>query len=814
LENLIKDARHGARLLIKSPVFTIVAVVSLALGIGANTAIFSTINAFMLAPLPADKPADLVSVFTTDRKNPGPLPTSDLNYRDYRDNNDVFSGLLGYTFTGVRWTRNEESKQLFVEPVSGNYFDVLGIKMAVGRAFRPEEDKGPGSGPVAVLSYGLWQRSFGGSAAVLGTTMSLNRFDFAIVGVADKDFTGTDLGGGPDLWVPMSMHDQVQPGFDWYNERRGLFINMIGRLKPGVNLQQASSSLGSFSHHLEQAYPADNEGRSVRLTPLLQARVDPAGDGQLLLVSGVMMAVVLIVLLIACANVANLLLPRAMARRKEIAIRLAIGANRKRLISQLMVESAMLALAGGVSGLMIAVWSRSLIKSLDLFGAGPNAPNATLDGRVLIFTLGITGISALIFGLAPAIQGTRPDLVDDLKDGVLKTAEGARGITLRKALVVLQVSLSLVSLVGAGLFLRSLKNSQAINPGFITDNVLLLRINLGEQGYTEARGRQFQRELVERMAALPSVQAATIARDAPFGGGLARSVFLEGQEPGPNGRGVLVRTNAVGVGFLSAMGIPLLGGRDFSEQDNETSPKVVVINQTMADRFWPGQDAIGKRFKFFGDQDYRQVVGIARDSKYATLVEKATPFIYQPLKQEYSAAFSLSIRSGMDLKGLTPPVRDAIRSMDSSIPVLALRSLHEIVDQSLAQQRTNVLLLSMFSVLSLLLAAVGLYGVMAYSVAQRTREIGIRMAMGAGSSSVLGMVLKQGLTLVGIGLVLGLGTALIVMRLVTTLIPGISPWDPLTLAATSGLLAATALLANYIPALRATRVSPVIALKY
>jgi predicted permease len=814
LENLIKDARHGVRLLIKSPVFTIVAVLSLALGIGANTAIFSVINAFILAPLPVEKPSGLVSVFTTDQKNPGPLPTSDLNYRDYRDNNDVFSGLIGYTAWGATWTRDEETKQLFVEPVSGNYFDLLGVKLALGRAFFAEEDKGPGSGPVAVLSYGLWERSFGGDPSVLGKAMSLNRFDFTIVGVAGKGFTGTDLGAGPDVWVPRSMHEQIQPGFDWYNERRGLFVNMIARLKPGVSLQQASASMASFAHNLEQEYPADNEGRSVRLVPLVQARMDPAGDGAVVLVSGVMMAVVLIVLLIACANVANLLLPRALARKKEIAIRLAIGANRGRLISQLMIESGMLAFAGGVSGVLIAMWSRSLIKSLDLFGAGPNAPEAKLDGSVLVFTLGITVMSALIFGLAPAIQGTRPNLVTDLKDGVPKTAERSRGITLRKALVVSQVSLSLVSLVGAGLFLRSLQKAQATDPGFITDNVLLLPINLGQQGYTEPRGRIFQREVVERMKSLPGVQSVTIARDAPFGGGISRSVFLEGQEPGTNGRGKLVQTNIVGIGFFSAMGIPILGGRDFSEEDSETSPKVAIINQTMADTFWPGQAAIGKRFKFFGDQSYRQVVGVARDSKYGSLVEKSLPFIYQPLEQEYSAAFSLSIRSAGDPKGLSPGIRDDIRSMDSSIPVLALQTLHEIVDQSLAQQKTNVLLLSLFSVLALLLAAVGLYGVMAYSVAQRTREIGIRMAMGAKSSNVLGMVLKQGLTLVGIGLLVGLVGAMIVMRLVATLLFGISPWDPLTLVATSGLLATTALLANYIPALRATRVSPVIALKY
>jgi predicted permease len=813
VENLIKDARHGIRVLIKSPVFTVVAVLSLALGIGANTAIFSVINSFMLAPLPVDKPGELVSIFTTDRKNPGPLPTSDLNYRDYRDNNDVFSGLMAYTFSPVSWNRNGETKQLVIQPVSGNYFDVLGVKLAMGRAITPDEDKGPGSGPVAVLSYGLWQRSFGGSPSVLGTTMSLNRFDFTIVGVATKDFTGTTLGGGPDLWVPMSMHDQVQPGFDFYNTRRGLFLFMVARLKSGVSLQQASGSMSSFAHHLEEQYPSDNEGRSVRLVPLLQARIDPAGNGQLLLVSGVMMAVVLIVLLIACANVANLLLPRALARKREIAIRLAIGANRKRLISQLMVESGMLAIAGGVSGLLVAMWSKNLITKLGLFPAGPNAPEPRLDGGVLAFALGITALSALIFGLAPAIQGTRPDLVTDLKDGVPKTADRLRGITLRKALVVAQVSLSLVSLVGAGLFLRSLQKAQDTDPGFITNNVLLLPINLGEQGYTEPRGRQFQRDLLNRIKTLPGVQATAIARDAPFNGGFSRSVFLEGEQPGPNGRGVLVQTNTIGVGFLETMGIPVLAGRDFSEQDSEASPRVAIINQTMAEKFWPGQDAVGKRFKFFGDQQYRQVVGIARNSKYNSLVEAALPFIYYPLQQEYSPGFWLSIRTAADPKGIGPGIRDSIKSMDSGIPVLALGTVHEVVDQSLAGQRTNVLLLSLFSVLALLLAAVGLYGVMAYSVAQRTREIGIRMAMGARSTTVLGMVLKQGLTLVGVGLVLGLVAAMIVMRLVTTLLFGIDPWDPPTLAATSGLLALTALLANYIPALRATRVSPVIALK-
>ncbi|HKV37688.1 MAG TPA: ABC transporter permease [Blastocatellia bacterium] len=815
MENLVKDVKYGLRMLRKNPGFTFIAVASLALGIGANTAMFSLINAFLLAPLPVDHASRLVTMFTVDQKNPGNLETSDLNYQDYRNKNDVFSGVLGYSFAGVSFTSGSESKQLFAELVSGNYFDVLGVKITAGRSFMPDEDKPGGGAPVAVISYGLWQRQFAGRPDVVGRSISLNRHDFTIVGVAVKDFTGTDLGGGPDLWVPLSTHEITQPGFDWYNTRRGLFINMIGRLKPDTNIQQARADMTALSSQLEQEYSADNKGRGIKLMPLLQARVDPTGQGQFLLKSALMMVLVIIVLLIACTNIANLLLPRAMARKKEIAIRLATGASRSRLISQLMTESVMLSIIGGAAGVLIAVWANVALGSLDLFGAfGPNPPAPRLDLGVLLFTAVITLGSALVFGLAPAIQATKPQLVSTLKGEISPVSRGTLGLSLRKALVVTQVALSLVSLVAAGLFIRSLREAQQINPGFVTDKMLTMNIDLGQEGYTIEKGQAFERQLVDRLRTVAGVKAAAVARDGPFAGGISRSVFIEGQEPGSNGKGVLVQTNDIGPGYLQTLGIQVSRGRDFTEQDSGKAPKIVIINETMAEQFWPRQDPVGKRFKFFGDPDFREVAGVARDVKYNSLVEDKLPFVYIPLEQEYSAAVTLYVRTQTDPHGIIPGIQSEIRSMDAGLPVLGIKTLNEIIDQSLVGQKTGAGLLAVFGAMALLLAAIGLYGVMSYSVAQRTREIGIRMALGANSGNVVSMVLGQGMLLVGIGLGAGLGVALVVTRFIATLLFGISPIDPVTFAAMPVLLGAVALLANYLPARKATRVNPVVALKY
>ncbi|HUK91032.1 MAG TPA: ABC transporter permease [Blastocatellia bacterium] len=811
--NLTSDVKHGFRLLVKSPGFTAVAVLSLALGIGANTAIFSLIKAFMLAPLPVAAPSELVTLSTTDLKNPGNLPTSDLNFRDYRDKNDVFSGVTGYTFAALDWTGKQDAQQVFGIVAAGNYFDVLGVRALLGRTFTTEEDSEPGRDPVVVLSYGFWRKQYGGDPSIVGGPITLNRQQYTVIGVAPKDFSGVDLGPGPSLWVPMAMHNQVQPGFDFYNTRRGLFIFMIGRLKPGVTTQQASASMAILSKHLEEEYPADNAGRAIKLVPTLQARVNPDGTGQLLMISWVMMAVVGIILLIACANIANLLLPRGLARRKEIAIRLSLGATRGRLVTQLMIESVTLAALGGAAGVLLAVWSKGFISSLDLFAAGPNSPAPKLDSAALLFAGGITVISGVLFGLAPSMQATKPDIVSSLKDEIVAVARRGARINLRKALIVVQVSLSVISLIGAGLFIRSLQRAQQIDPGFTTSNLLLLTFDIGREGYSPARGQMFYRQAVDGVRAVGGVRAAAIASNAPFGGGFARSVFLEGQEPGVNGRGVLVQVNDIGGGFFDTAGVSLLEGRDFNDQDDENAPKTAIANQVMADRFWPNQDAVGKRFKFFGDKDYRTVVGVARDSKYNSLVEPPTPYVYLPIRQNYGTPATLYVRTASDPAQFTSAIRAQFHSMDPELPLLNVGTIDKVVEQSLTTQRTAALLLALFGGLALLLAAIGLYGVVAYSVAQRRREIGIRMALGAQRSDVTRMILSQGMAVVGIGIVVGVVAAFVFAKFIAALLFGIGVADPATFGTTSLVLAVVALLANYIPARRAAKLDPVVALR-
>jgi predicted permease len=816
MENLFKDIRCGIRMLVKSPGFTVVALVSLALGIGANTSIFSMISAFLFAPLPVDQPSRLVSIFTTDVKNPGPLPTSHLNYLDYRDKNDAFSDVLAYTFAGVSFSSSSgENKQLTAQVVSGNYFDVLGVKAQLGRTFLPEENKTPDTHPVVVLSYAAWQREFGGDPQITSKTISLNRHEFSVVGVAQKDFTGTDIGGGPDLWVPMMMHNVIQPGFDWYNTRRGLFLAMIGRLNPGTNVAQAQASLTALGANLEQEYRSDNEGRNVKLVPLLTARKDPTGDGQVMLTSRAFMGVAGIVLLIACANVTNLLLARATKRRREIAVRLAMGASRARLIRQLMTESLILSLAGGAVGFLAAVWSKDVLRSLVPFGFGPNQRGGGLDPRVLIFAFVVSILSGVIFGLAPALQASKSDLVTTLK-GDITLPVGSRGFrfNLRKVLVVAQVGLSLFALITAGLFVRTLQKAQAVNPGFNPENVVLMAFNLGREGYTEAQGRNFHRQVIERVRAVPGVISATVARDRPFAGGFQRSVFIEGQEPAPGGRGVLVQTNNIGLGFFATLGIPLLRGRDFGETDSQQTPKVMIINEAMAKRFWPGQDALGKRLKLFGDQEFRQVVGVVRDTKYNSLTEPQRPFMYIPLLQEYAPQINLHVRIASDPRGMISALRGEVQSLDASLPALNVETLTDRIQRSLGGERTQATLLGSAALLALLLAAVGLYGVMSYSVAQRTREIGIRMALGAGMTNVMALVMKQSVALVSAGVVLGLVAAFAITRMLASLLFGVSAVDPMTFALTSATLVLVALIASYFPARRATKVDPIIALRY
>jgi predicted permease len=825
LDAMLKDIRYAIRVLGKNPGFTLVAVISLALGIGANTAIFSMINALMFRPLPAERPEELISVFTTDSKNPGPLPLSHYNYRDYRDQNDVFSGLLTYNFAQVNLKRGEgENSELFAIVASGNYFDVLGIKAQLGRAFYPDEDQVEGASPVVVLSDRFWKRDFAGDPGIVGQTISLNRRDFTVIGIAPPDFTGTDIFGAPDFWAPMSMHRELQQDLGlFYNGRRGLAFNVIGRLKPGVSLGQAQQAMSSIGSQLEQQFPRDNEGRNVRLMPLLQARTNPDGDGGLANQFVTLMVIVGIVLLIACANVTNLLLARGTRREREMAIRLAIGASRGRLMRQLLTESLVLSLAGGALGLVAAVFTRGLISSLFPF-FGPNNPIPGIDWKVAAFALVLSGLSGLVFGLAPALQ-TRPDLVPALKgDITLRMSGKGLGLSLRrlvavlqKSLVVVQVGLSVFALIIAGLFLRSLQKALDVNPGFVAENVLTFDFNLGREGYTTEQGRQFHKRLLDEVSATPGVLNATISRDRPMGVGILRSVFIDGQEPVPGGRGVLVATNYIGSRFFETLGIPILRGRDFTDADDDKAAKVAIINDAMARRLWPNDEAVGKRFKFFGDETFREIVGIARDSKIASLVEpEQRPIVYAPMRQEYAPQVVLQVKSSGDPQSVIAGVRSAVQRIDSSLTVLGVEALSERLKQSLQGRRSQATLVASAGLLALVLASLGVYGVMAYLVAQRTREIGIRMALGARRGQVLRKVLGEAGIMVSIGVVAGIGAAVIFSgtQFVSGSLFGVGRMDPLTMIVTPVVLIAVSILATLLPARRASKIDPMRALRY
>ncbi len=813
---MLQDLRYGLRLLVKSPAFSAVAIVSLALGVGANTAIFSLVNALLLKPIPVQDASRLAAVFTTDVRNPGNLPLSHLNYKDLRDQNQVFSGMAAFTFAQMNWSAGNESEQIPAQVVAGNYFSVLGVQPAIGRAFLPEEDAKPT--PVAVVSHGFWERSLGSDPSIVGTTLTLNRTPFTVVGIAPKGFTGTFLGGGPSVWVPMSMHDVAQPNFDWYEQRRGLFLFAIARLKDGVTFEQATANLKTIFTQLEQSFPNDNKGRSAGARSLLDARLNPAGQGgaPVVQISVILMTVVGIVLLIACANIANLLLARASGRRREIAVRLALGAARGRLIRQLLTESVLLSVLGAGLGLLLAYWLLDTLRAADLPLPVPVDDSLSLDGRVLGFTAILAVATGLLFGVAPALQASKPDVVPVLKNELVPSPSGQRGVfgglSFRQVLVISQVAASMIALVAAGLFVRSLRNAQAVETGFETKGVLVMNFNLGREGYTPERGQMFYHQIVERVSGLPGVQRASVAQSAPLAGGLLRSVFPEGVDTTTRDR-ILVRVNAVSPGYLDTIGVPLVRGRDFTTADTATSPRVVIINEQMAQQFWPGEDALGKRFRF-PDEDFTTIIGIARNAKYTGVDEEPIPFIYEALKQRYTPAATLHARAAADAASLASAVRREVQSLDPTLSVFNIRTLEDQVSDSLQPLRINMILLTTFGVLALVLAAVGLYGVANYAVTQRTREIGVRMALGARPSAVLRLVLAQGLTLVVIGLAIGVGLAYVVTGVIPRdLLPGVSARDPWTFAGTAALLGTVALLASYLPARRATRIDPLVALR-
>ena len=815
-----QDIRYALRTMRKSPGFVAVAVITLALGIGANTAIFTVVNAVFFNPIPVHDANRLLSLFTTDQRNRGGLnnflPVSYPNGEDIQRRSQSFSGVALEMFSTVSMTINGHPDTFNANPATGNYFDVLGVKPALGRTFRPDEDREAGAGPVIVLNYGFWQRKFAGNPNVIGQNVLLNGQGFTIIGVAPRGFQGTVILGGPDMWVPLSMHDQVLSGFNkqWFNDRRFLGTFAVGRLKPGVTEAQARAELQALGSDLQREFPVPNTGRSFTALPLLESAINPNLRGLFTRAGALMMTVVGLVLLIACANIANLLLARAAGRKREISIRLAVGASRSRIVAQLLTEATVLAVVGGALGIGLALLGRNLLWQYRPPFLQQSYLSLALDGRVLFFTLCIALGTGLIFGLAPALQATRPNLVLELKERAGGEVFTGRRFGLRHAFIVAQVALCMVALIGAGLFLLSLRNAQQTDPGFKTQNLAMLSFDLGSLNYDPPRVKEFQRRALETVQSTPGVQATTLASDVPlFGGGFSRSVFPEGQEGTSSRNGVLVTTDQVAAGYLQTLGIPLMRGRDFDTAVREDSPKVAIINETAARRFWPDQDPLGKRFKFYGDNDFVQVIGVAHDAKYATLGEDPQPYIYLPLIQNPSPAVTLFFRTTSDPNNLLGTVRKQVQALDPNLPLVNVWPIGEVIHQALWAARFSAGLLSVFAFVAVLLCAVGIYGVVGYTVGLRVREIGIRLALGAQPSDVALMILRQSATTLCVGLAIGLACAFVLARFISNLLYGMTGTSPAAFLLTALLLAAVGLLASYVPARRAAGVDPLLAVR-
>ena len=823
MEYFWQDVRHGARVLRKSPGFSAVAVLSLALGIGANTTIFTVVNAILLHPLPVKDISQVVELDTIDTKthvgfaNATKIGLSFRNFQDYQKQNEVLSGVTCIIALPLTWSGGAEARQVNGQMVSANYFDVLGLQPAAGRFFLPDEDTKLSGNNVAVLSYSFWTNKLGSDPNEIGKTLTLNAVPYTVIGVAPKGFKGTfTFGSAEQIWVPTSMYPQILTGFglEFFNDRRFLNTLAVGRLKQGIGINQAEASLKTIASQLEKDFPKDNGGRSIALTHLAEAAVGVNQHDQIALAGTMMMTVVGLVLLIACANLANLLLARAARREREMGLRAALGASRPRLIRQMLTECILLSLIGGAAGLAIAYAGRTVLWSFRPPFIQVDSIDLSLDSNVLIFTLGISLLTGVLFGVAPAFKASVPDLADTLKLGGRGGSIGWGRNRLRSLLVVSEIALSLVALVGAGLFVRSMRDAQKMDPGFEPKNLFMLAFDLGALHYDEGHGQQFLRAVVERANATPGVKAAAVASNFPLGGGFARTVFPEGEDESTGYRGTLTQLDDITTGYFDALRIPLVRGRVFTDADRKETTPVAIINEAMAKKFWPNQEAIGKRFHFFGDTMLREVVGIARNSTVNAIGEDPVPLVYLPVAQDYAPAATLQVQTTGKPEPVIAGVRAQIQSLEPNLAITNVQTIGEIIDQGLWAPEMGAALLTVFGGLAMVLAAVGVYGVLAYSVTQQTREIGIRMAMGAERRDVLGLVVGQGLKLTGAGLALGILVALGLTRQLSSLLFNVSAYDPLTYAGVTVILVSVALLACYIPARRATRVDPLVALRY
>ena len=805
------DFRLAARMLFRTPGFTTVAALSLALAIGANTTIFSIVNTLILRPLPAlSRPDELVLLGRT-QEGSGFDTFSYPDYLDYRDQSRTLTG-VGATYSApVHLSTGGESDRLRAGVVTGNYFRVLGVDAAVGRTFLPEEDGAPGAHPVVVLSHRLWERRFASDPSVVGRVVAINAHPFTVVGVASRDFIGVERSGSIDLFVPVAMIGQLRDGFDRaLGARDAVWLSLFGRLAPGATVESAQAELLTIARQLEQQYPVSNAKRSIVVAPGLG--FDPQARQNAMQFTGVLFAVVALVLVIACANVANLLIARGSARHRELAIRASLGASRWRLVRQLVAEGFLLALIGGAIGLGISKAALPLVLKLPLFADNIAAIAITIDGRVLLFTLLVSAVSAIMFGVPSALRASSIDLASSMKAGA-PGSTGAGGY-LRNGLIVAQLAISVVLLVATGLFVRTLGALYALPPGFETKQVLIATADVALQGYDEQRGRQFYDNLERGAAALPGVRSAGLAYMLPLGGGgWDPRLYTTDNSQDANDPGLKTDVNVVTASYFRTIEMPLLAGRQFSDADRKEAPAVAVVNEVVAEKLWPGANPLGKRFSMGRGAPPIEVIGVLRTAKYRSVVEPGRPFIYLPFTQVYQSPMTIHINAAGDPRALIGSVRQLVKSLDPALPLFRVETLHARLDRSLRQQRTAAMLVGVYGLLALALAAIGLYASMAYVVSRRTREIGIRMALGAPAMVVLRNVLREALQLAGVGAVLGLLLAIPAGKVLRSQLYGVSPGDPVTLIAVPIVLVLVTIAAAFLPAQRASHVDPVIALR-
>ena len=803
---LLRDVRYGARVLFKSPGFTVVAVIALALGIGANSAIFSTVNAVLLRPLPYNDPERLVEIWEHRPLQQGRERTvvSPAEFIAWREQVESFEQIAAINYVLHNLIGSGEPEQIQSLQVSASLFPMLGVKPIAGRPFLEEEDR-PDHNRVVVISYGLWQRRFAGDPDLVNQQINLDGNKFTVVGVMPQDFHFPPL---IDIWEPIAFTPDAR------NNSGNHFLEIFGRVKPGVSIDQAQAEMTTIASGIEQAHPETNRGHQIRLVGLHEQIVGDARTALLML-----MGAVAFVLLIACANVANLLLARAAARHKEMAIRAALGASRWRIVRQLLAESLLLSSAGGALGLLLAWWGIDVLVALSPDGTA-RLGEIKLDSTVFGFTLLISLATGVLFGLTPALQSSRPDLNEVLKEGSRGSTDGVRRARMRNLLVVFEVALTLVLMAGAGLMLKSFYRLSHVNPGFNASNLLTMEITLPDTKYPKRPEiLAFYDRLLQQVGTVPEVQAVAAVDVLPLSGNnSSTTVTIEGQPPAPPGERPNANRRSITPDYFRAMGMSLLEGRAFTANDTEQATRVTIVNETMARKFWPGQDVLGKRFKI-GAPDrntnpWLEIVGIVADIKHTSLDEEARQEMYLPCAQSPVRGMTLVARTSTDPLDMAAVLRNQVLAVDPDQPVGSVASMEQLRDRSLAPRRFSMLLLAVFAAVAVILAAVGIYGVISYSVVQRTHEIGIRMALGAQTGDVLKQVVGKGMSMVLIGVAIGIGAAIGLTHLISRLLYEVSPTDATTYVVISLVLAGVALGACFVPARRAARLDPLVALKY